>query len=250
MEPPVFYAPPENITADSIELPAAESRHALRVMRLEPPDLVMVIDGLGTAYRGEITAIGLKGSLTVRPHATLRAFGEPSVKLTLAAGLSTASRFDTLIQKGTELGVSRFVPVISDRSKVRIDSAAKAEAKVRRLEKVALAATKQCRRSYRPEILSPMSLASFLEDTDGEAANLVFHPGSPATGLEKALTVDDSTRRVSLLVGPESGFSNDEVATAVAAGFTMVSLGPRILRAETAGPVAAALVMALLGELR
>lgn len=219
-------------------------------MRLGPADMVVVIDGLGTAYRGEIESIDPKGNLTIRPHATLRAFGEPSVKLTLAAGLSTASRFDTLVQKGTELGVSRFVPVISDRSKVRIETESKAKAKVGRLEKVALAAAKQCRRSYRPQISSPVSLAAFLDETDGEAVNFVFHPGHPAAGLAEVLKADDNTRRVSLLVGPESGFSNDEVEAALASGFTMVSLGPRILRAETAGPVAAALAMAILGELR
>jgi len=247
---PVFYAPPEAVVESIITLPEAEARHAVKVMRLHEADMVLVVDGLGTAYRGEISHIApRKPAVTIRVHHVLRNFGEPSVRLTLAAGLSSGEKFDTVIQKGTELGVKRFVPIVTGKAKVRLDDPKRAAARVRRLEKVALAAIKQARRAYRPDIALPAALAAFLAETDADAANLLFHPSTTARPFEADLIPADITR-VSLLVGPESGFSEDEVRLAVEAGFTAVSLGPRILRAETAGPVVCALVMNALGELR
>ena len=217
-------------------------------MRLTRGELVLVVDGLGNAWRGSIEAISAR-SVSVRTLSHHRNFGEPSVRLTLAAGLSTASRFDDLVQKGTEVGVSRFVPVVSDRSKVRMEDPRKAGNKVARLERVALAAMKQCRRSYRPDISSPISLTDFLSETDPDSENLIFHPTAAGTGLSQ-LEWPADLRRVTILVGPESGFSDQEVALAEGAGFRAISLGDRVLRTETAGPVIAALVLAKLGEYR
>ena len=179
----------------------------------------------------------------------IRNFGEPAVVLTLAAGLSVGSKFDTVVQEGTELGVKRFVPIISERSKVKLDDPRKASAKTRRLERVALAAIKQCRRSYRPDISLPVSFAEYMKQADSEDLKLIFQPGDRVPSLEQ-IRVDAQTKRITALVGPESGFTPDEVDLAGKAGFILVSLGPRILRTETAGPVACALVMNMLGELR
>jgi 16S rRNA (uracil1498-N3)-methyltransferase len=249
MEPPVFYAPPECRDDDLIRLPDNESRHAVTVLRLSRADLVIVVDGLGTAYRGEISRIGNRRGVEVRIHSEIRNFGEPAVILTLAAALSTGAKLDAVIEKGTELGVKRFVPIISEKSKVKLDDPEKAAARTRRWERVALAAIKQCRRSYRPDISLPTGLTSFLRQADTESLRLVFHPGNNAGALER-MRPPNRVKRVTLLVGPESGFTADEVRQANDAGFTTVSLGPRILRTETAGPVACALVMNMLGELR
>lgn len=245
---PLFYAPTDAITDQTIALPTEESRHAGSVMRLVPGELVMVVDGLGNAWRGSIASVTPR-LVTVSVLSHHRNFGEPAVRLTLAAGLSTASKFDTLVQKGTEVGVSRFVPVITDRSKVKIEDARKAQSKVARLERVALAAMKQCRRSYRPDIAVPVSLTDFLAAADPEAVRLIFHPTADGVGLS-ALEIPSGIRRVTVLIGPESGFSENEIALAQGAGFQPVSLGERVLRTETAGPVIAALVLARLGEFR
>ncbi len=247
MEPPIFYALPEHLLNDVIELPRTESHHALTVLRLKPAAIVMVVDGVGNACRGEILAGG-KEIVRVRVHSRRRDFGEPAVRLTLAAGLSTASKFDEIVEKGTELGVKRFVPIICDKSKVKIEDASRARAKVTRLEKVALAAMKQCRRSYRPEISVPVSLPQFLREVDTESLNLIFVPSKLARPLDQ-LKIENDTKRASVLVGPEAGFSDEEVDLAVAGGFVAASLGSRILRAENAAPVACALIMHCLGEL-
>ena len=246
---PVFYAPPDHRSDDLIELPRSESRHALKVMRAKRGEIVVVVDGCGVAYRGEIYGVVARETVQVRIHAELRNFGEPLVRIQLAAGLSSVSKFDSLVQKGTELGVTRFVPLICRTAKVKLDDPRKAEARVKRLQKVALAAIKQCRRSLLPEITLPMTLDDLLRETDVDSVNVMFHPSQTGLGLKDVLA-GARTRRVSILVGPESGFTSDEEGAAAKAGYQTVSLGSRILRTETAAPVACALVMSLLGELR
>lgn len=264
-ELPIFFCPPERWRNDTIELPSEEGHHAVSVRRLTKGDRVIVIDGVGTAYRGEIAKIVGKKKVEIKPHLEIRNFGEPAVALTLAAGLSVGSKFDTVIQKGTELGVKRFVPIIAEQSKVRLDDVKKTAAKTRRFERVALAAVKQCRRSYRPEIAFPVGFAEYMREADPDSVKLVFHPidkttqrnhtptGSNLHGLTASweqLLANDYIKRVTVLVGPESGFTRDEIDMANKAGFVTISLGPRILRTETAGPVVCALVMNVLGELR
>lgn len=210
---------------------------------------MLVVDGLGNACRGEIARAGRSKSFQVRVHARLRNYGEPTVRLTLAAGMSAGSKLDSIVQKATELGIKRFVPILSEKLRVKLDDPKRAASRLRRLEKVALAAMKQCRRSYRPEVSSPVPVGQFLKETDRSDLNLVFHSTDMGRPLEECL-VDTRAPRVTLLVGPEAGFTPEEVAAAGEAGFKVVSLGRRVLRSETAAPVACALVMALLGELR
>lgn len=247
MDTPIFYAPPETWENGVIALSAAEAHHAQDVLRLRDGALVTVVDGLGQAADGELVPAGGR-KLAVRIHATTRNFGEPFIKLTLAAGLSAGSKFDEVVEKATEIGVSRFVPLITEKSKIRLDDAVKAKTRTARLEKVALAAIKQCRRSYRPGIALPMKLSQFVKETESSSLNLIFVPSESSVPLSRVELPSD-VRRATLLVGPESGFGEDEIRLALAAGYRAVSLGPRILRTETAGPVCAALVMQRLGEL-
>jgi len=244
----LFYAPPESFHDNTVTLPPDEARHAQKVLRLKPGAPVIVVDGQGTACRGSITQLSAKTAL-VTAHAEIRNFGEPRVRLTLAAGLSVGSKFDTVVQKGTELGVTRFVPVISEKSKVTFEEPGRARARTHRLHRVALAATKQCRRSYCPEITIPMTLEQFLAEHDPDDLSLLFHPSGQVPPFDRA-DLPENPRRAIVLVGPESGFTAAETEAAHSAGFTAVSLGQRILRAETAGPVAVALLMHRLGEFR
>lgn len=246
MLPPVFYAEPESCKGDIIKLSAAESHHAKSVLRLGAGQILMIVDGVGNAYRGEITGSSSGKRIDVAVHTRVRNWGEATVKLTLAAGLSTASKFDTVVQKGTELGAARFVGLVCDKSKVKLEESKRIKSRKTRLEKVALAAMKQCRRSYRPEVVLPVSFDEFLKETDPDSLNVMFHPEGQQ--LDKVL-LDPDVRRVTALVGPESGFSDDEVDLARAADYQIISLGPRVLRTETAGPVACALLMNLCGDL-
>ncbi len=243
---PLLYAPPEAVRDDLILLPSSEAHHVATVLRMGIGEPVTVVDGLGVAYDGEIRSIEKK-AVTVAVRTIVRNYGEPFVRLTLAAGMSAGEKFDTVVEKGTEVGVSRFVPVISEKTKVRFDDDKRVINRVERLEKVALAAMKQCRRSYRPDISQPLTMREYLQESVDAELKLIFHPSERAMALSKVVP-KGAPKRVAVLVGPESGFSPVEVELATESGFLPVHLGRRILRAETAGPVAVALVMYRLGE--
>lgn len=248
MELPVFYSSPEHLAEELITLSAAESHHAIDVLRMKAGELALVVDGLGNGARGEIR-FNKKKLVEVVVHSRLRQFGEPSVRLTLAAGLSVGYKFDEIVDKGTQLGVSRFVPLMTEKSKIKVEDPKRAHSKTERLEKVALAAMKQCRRSYRPEIALPLTLRQFLSESDEEGVKLLFHPGENSQSIND-LVLSDAPSRITLLVGPESGFSATEAAAAKEKGYVGVNLGRRILRTETAGPTAVALIMSRLGEFK
>ncbi|MEA2030579.1 MAG: RsmE family RNA methyltransferase [candidate division Zixibacteria bacterium] len=249
MTAPIFYAPPKNRTENTIILPAVEGKHAQSVMRLKRGDPVIVVDGLGIAFRGELTSGPRSKQVTVRIHTETRHFGEASVRLTLAAGLSAGYKFDKIIEKGTELGVTRFVPLLTAKSRVKLEDPKRITTRLKRWEKVALSAIKQSHRSYIPNISTPTRLADFLQQIEHGSLNLIFHTDQSVPPFDK-LQINFGFQRAYVLIGPESGFSQDEYLLALRAGFKATKLGSRILRTETAGPVACALVMNALGELR
>ncbi|MFH1687210.1 MAG: RsmE family RNA methyltransferase [bacterium] len=244
---PVLYAPPELWQEDQVTLAADESHHLVTVLRGRIGELVIVADGEGGAGRGEIVSLRRSGCI-IRLIQPLRNFGEPTVRLTLAAGLSTGYKFDSTVDKGTQLGVTRFVPLITAKATVRLPDSKRARTRQRRLEKVALAAMKQSRRSVLPQISAIISLERFLTEVDSDDVKLIFDAGASLPGID-AVAWPEASKRFTVLVGPESGFSSAEVAAAREVGFVAVSLGRRILRAETAGPVICALLMNRLGEL-
>jgi 16S rRNA (uracil1498-N3)-methyltransferase len=244
MQSPIFYVPSNKISGDLIELPADESRHAITVLRLKRNDPVVVVDGNGMTYRGELIIEKQSKYASVRVTSTIRNSGEPMVRLTLAAGLSTGFKFDQVIQQGTEVGISRFVPLKTEKSYIKSSDLSN---KLNRFEKVAVAAMKQSRRSYLPDVAGIRTLPEYLKESMDEPLKLLFHPE-----IEQSISLESlrnsSVQRASLLIGPESGFSTAEVNQALSAGFKPVSLGTRVLRTETAGPVCAALVLQALGE--
>lgn len=244
MHLPIFYVPSNKISSDTIELSADESRHVTTVLRLKRNDPVIVVDGNGMAYRGELVTDNNSKHASVRVTDTMRNSGEPMVRLTLAAGLSTGFKFDQVIQQGTEVGVSRFVPLKTEKSYIK---SADLSNKLNRFEKVAIAAMKQSRRSYLPDVAEIRSLPEYLKESMDEPLKLLFHPDVEA-GISLESIKNPAVQRAAILIGPESGFSVNEVASAINAGFKPISLGSRILRTETAGPICAALVLQALGE--
>ncbi len=248
MEPFVFYAPPESINGEDIILPRDEGHHARNVIRLKENSQVVVVDGLGTAYRGILSGISSHRETTVKVQNIVRNYGEPFVKLTLAAGLSEGYKFDNVVQQGTEVGVSAFVPVITEKSKIKIGDAAKAAARIKRLERVALSSMKQCRRSFCPTINSFVKFNNFIDSAAKDSLKLMFHPESAGNSFDRRKDMG-GIKEVTVLIGPESGFSDAEIEKAILSGFKTVTMGPRWMRAETAAPVASALVLSWFGEL-
>lgn len=220
-----FYAPPSSIRGDRILLPEAEARHARAVLRAEPGEEIVVVDGKGGWYRVTIDYIDPKqgvGTIQERREEV----GEPEVDVTVALGLLTKrSRFETFVEKAVELGVRRIVPLRGRHSETET-------IRGNRLRKVMVAALKQCRRSRLPALAEPQSLDSLLQETSCDC-RLFCHDQPSAEPVLHVLK--DGLEEVLVLVGPEGGFSSSEVETALAADCTPVSLGNRRLRAETAG---------------
>src|SRR6266700_3563747 len=218
-------------------------RHLARVLRARAGDTLTLFDGQGhevdavvVAVERERTTLALGAPRTAAPAAGAR----PVLLQSLARG----ERMDWIVQKTTELGVAEIIPVAAERSVARVP-AREAPARRARWEKIAREAARQCGRADVPTIGEPAALAAALQHwrdekrEDAGVAAFVLWEGSQGRPLRAALAAD--TRAVTLLVGPEGGFTDAEVALAQSSGFQVAGLGPRILRVETAAVVAVAL---------
>lgn len=230
-----FYAPPSHIENSRVVLPDDEARHAVRVLRHGPGDEIVVVDGAGGRYRVRLTETD-KRSAAGEIVAAEREVGEPSYRLRVGLGtLKNASRFETFAEKAVELGVSEIVPLVTERTE-------RMSLKAQRMENILVAAMKQSGRSRLPTLTEPQPLADVLAASSGVCI-LCHESADPEAMLPTVLSRAEDARAISVLVGPEGGFSEEEVAAAEEAGWTVASLGPRRLRAETAAIVAAAAVM-------
>jgi 16S rRNA (uracil1498-N3)-methyltransferase len=220
-------------------LGAAASRH-VQVLRLQPGSALTLFDGGGGQWAGEITAISRREVRvrTLRFDAQEREL-RPAV--TLAVGMPANERMDALIEKATELGASRIQPLVCERSVLRV-AGDRAQRKAAHWHAVAAAACEQCGRNRVPAVADPLRLDAWLQGLRGDAGvrcllTLAEAPPWPPLGLHGA-------HEVVVLSGPEGGFTPAEEAAACDTGFVTCSLGPRVLRADTA-PLAALAWIAL-----
>jgi 16S rRNA (uracil1498-N3)-methyltransferase len=207
------------------------------VLRLPPGAPLEVFDGAGNAWDASFTGSELRlGERRPAPR--------PGATVWLAFALARGEKGDWIVQKGTELGVSRLVPWQAERSVVRLDPDRAAE-RARRWRRIAEEAARQCGRAEVPEVALPGTLAAAL-DAPGGFVRIAFHAGA---GAPLASLVRPGTPGTLAVVGPEGGLTEREVEACVAAGCGLATLGPRVLRAETAAVVAAALLQHLAGDL-
>lgn len=228
-----------------IAFPDSEAQHAARVLRLRSGDRVEISDGAGQILSAEMTCVsrdGVQARLLERMPDR-----EALVDLTLYMGYPKAEKLELIVQKLTELGVRRIVPVVMARSVARPD-ARDAAKKRERYERIALEATKQCGRSRVCEVSEPMSWKAALEDMQTRALMLVPWEEAQGVRLGDVHAECPQARDIGLLIGPEGGISAEEIDDVQALGARNVTLGPRILRAETAAMASAAVVMALWGD--
>ncbi len=231
---------------EAVELPREEAQHAVKVLRLRPGDEVELIDGEGRAYAAEITRAERDGAaLTVRDALPER---EAPVMLTLYMGLPKAEKLELIAQKLTELGGARLTPVVMARSVARPDKK-DAEKRRERLERIALEAVKQCGRGRLPEMAVPVGWRDALDKMAAHQLTLIPWEEARGTRLSDVRAQCPEARDIALLIGPEGGITPEEAREAEARGAKLVTLGPRILRAETAAIASAAAVMTLWGDL-
>lgn len=227
-------------------LPRDEAKHAAKVLRLKPGDIVCAMDGAGRRWDAEIVRADGDG-VTVRLKDRLPD-NEASVRVTVYQGVPKAEKLDFIAQKLTELGAAALVSVKMERCVVRLDEK-DGRKRRERLERIALEAAKQCRRGRAPEIAEPVTWRQALQRMARH--DLVLVPWEDATGrcMKDAYNERPSAKDIGIVIGPEGGMSEDEVAALTEAGALTITLGPRILRTETASVVAAALVMQLWGDI-
>ena len=240
-----FYVCKEFMDGDSIRFPSDEVGHLSRVLRKKVGDTVWTVDGEGTAYRVQLTRI--KGNEAEgKVIQTRKRLGEPVAEVTLAQAVLKGTRFDWLVEKATELGVHRIIPMTTERT-----ASQASRQKLARWKRVAIAAMKQSGRCILPDITQGRPLEYVCSLGAGCRFRLIAEAASDSHPfhVQDRPPRSSSTARAILLVGPEGGFTEREINLAKEHGYTSVSLGPRRLRSETAGFLLTALVLSQLGEL-
>lgn len=237
---PRLFIPPEQIRA-RIGLKPRDVRYLVRVLRLEEGDEVVVFDGRGRRYRCRLIEEGGRWSLEVSEE--LPPEPEPPLKVILGQGLLKGEKMKWVIQKSTELGVWRIVPLITSRS---IPIYEEEDLKVMRWRRIAEEASKQSNRASVPLIEGPVALEEFARQAPG--LKVALWEGA-ATPFRDALCRGERPEEVSLVIGPEGGLSEQEAVMLEQEGFSLLSLGPRVLRSETATLAALALLQHLFGDL-
>ena len=241
-----FTIAPERIEGDRVAFDADETRHLVRVLRLGPGDLVIAADGQGRDYRVRILALGDTATGAILGVAPTRA--ESPLAISLVQGVPKGDKMEAIIRATTELGVTRILPALTERTVIRLAPGPWRE-RARRWQRVAREATKQCGRAVVPSVEAPRPLGEWLASDESADLRLCLWEGDgmPLGRFLEAL--DPGPRRASVIVGPEGGLAGDEVARARAAGYTPVTLGRRVLRTETAGPAIVAILQHRLGDL-
>ncbi|GIK55595.1 MAG: 16S rRNA (uracil(1498)-N(3))-methyltransferase [Chloroflexi bacterium] len=239
-----FFIPSQNLTDRQAILTGEQARQVALVLRLRPGERLVALDNTGWEYEVRLTAVSrdqVMGDVVDRRTAV----GEPTIHLTLYIALLKREKFEWVLQKGTEVGVSRFVPVITQRTLAQ-DTEIKA-GKQERWQKILTEAAEQCRRGRIPALAMPTRLADALAQHGAEMA-LIPWEEERGVGLKSALSAA-LPASIALFIGPEGGFAPEEIALARQHHVQPVTLGRRILRAETAALVAASLLIHEVGDM-
>lgn len=220
----------------------ADALHIAKALRMRPGEALTLCDGKGTDFEGVLETVTDR-QVTVRITASRPSQAEPTLAVTLYQGLPKGDKMDWIVQKAVELGVTAVVPVATRRSVARLEG--KADKKQERWQRIAAEAAGQCGRGMLPSVERPLSWSQALSCLSGEPA-LVFYEGG---GRPLRELVTPSTRRLSVFVGPEGGFDPEEIDAIRRQGGGVATLGPRILRYETAPLAALTLLMHLSGNM-
>ncbi len=234
-----FYAPKENFDGKTVMLDIDETRHLRDVLRLHVEDEVSVFDGTGREFRCSISEIGKKNSSLKIIEETEPASPESSFVITLAATVLNGEKYDLVIQKAVELGVTNFIPLHTVRCDVKIKDAVK---RMNRWQRIALEATKQTGRAKLMQINEPVELDALLANKNENVVLFSERDGGDFSNIKKA-------QQMTVIVGPKGGWDDSELEAARSKRIKIVTLGGRILRAETAAIAITAILQHRFGDL-
>ncbi|MCC2605783.1 16S rRNA (uracil(1498)-N(3))-methyltransferase [Planctobacterium marinum] len=239
--PRIYY--PDTLQSDTqIELPKDSAVHITNVLRLKPGHPVVMFNGDGNEYSGEIQEASKK-STTVFVSAKLGLSVESPLNTHLAQGVSKGERMDLVMQKSVELGVSEITPIITERCPVKL-SEERWQKKLQHWQKIIISACEQCGRNTLPILNQPVSYQAWIQQSTNQC-RLMLHPQAQLRLNQLALPPEG----VRLLIGPEGGLSDAEIYQAREFGYEEVLMGPRILRTETAALAALAILQAGFGDI-
>ncbi len=244
-----FYVAPGTLDGETLTLDEALARRLAKVLRLRAGDEILLFDGAGAEARVRLDAITDRGAgvtIIERGHGP----AEPRVRVHLYQSVTKGERFEWLLEKATEIGVARFVPIVTARAVVK----ASAEGhRIDRWRRIVVEAAEQCERGAVPIVEAPQPFAEALASAPGLLLLPYEDARDTAPGIQALLTHEIDAlfalAEVSIFIGPEGGYEQAEVQQAIDAGASVVTMGARVLRSETAGLVASTLVMHAVGEL-
>lgn len=245
---PKFFTARENITDNEIIIDSEDAKHIKKVLRLNVGDEITVCDGAGVDYLAQIKAIE-NDKIVCDINERHKCDTEPEIFITLYQGLPKASKMDYIIQKNTELGICKIVPVKMSRCVVKLENEAAERKKTERWQKISYEAAKQSGRGVVPEIAMPVTIDEVIENIRED--ELVFAPYEceQETRLKDIAEASKGVKRISFIVGPEGGFDITEVEKLRNAGIRTITLGKRILRTETAAESVVSMLMYAFDEI-
>lgn len=246
-----FFTQPENINEFQGKITGDDVKHIYKVLRLNEGEKVVLNNCNGSEYLGEIDSVS-KTEVLVKILEKLEINNESAVEIYLFQGLPKAQKMDLIVQKGTELGIKNFIPVITDRVDVKLKGDFK---KLDRLNRIALEAAKQSKRSIIPTVSEPIVFENVLDECKDMDLFLVPYENADNLGVKGVIAnlrkkdILNKIKKIGIMVGPEGGFEESEIEKLKNEGAYIITLGNRILRTETAGFVAASLIQYELGDL-
>lgn len=236
-----FYTAPENVRGGKLVIDGDEAKHMKNALRMQAGDMFIAFDGTGVDYLCRVVSLGAEVVADVVDSGVNNA--EPSVRVTLYQAYPKSAKMEEIVQKAVELGAHRIVPFVSSRCVKRPEDAS-------RLRRVALSAVKQCGRSVLPDVADVLRFDDALSLMKRHDALVVCWEEERETPLSAALALAGTATDIGVVIGPEGGLDQDEVNRMRAEGGVPVTLGPRILRTETAGIAVLAAIFYDKGQMR
>lgn len=241
-----FFTPKQLIEEDIALIQGDDVKHIYKVLRLQKGEKVIINDLEGTEYLGEILETS-KTEVKVNIIEKNEKNNESDLQIYLFQGMPKATKMDLIVQKGVELGMTQITPIITSRVDVKLRGEFK---KLERLNKIALEASKQSKRSVVPKVLEPLEWAEFAREIESMDLVVVPYENQEGFGIRNMIKKIDNNKikKVAVVIGPEGGFEDSEIDELELLGAHIVTLGPRILRTETAGFTATAILQYELGD--
>ncbi len=240
-----FLIPQKKINGNKAKITGQDAKHITKVLRMRPKDKILFTDGNGRDFISTITEISSQ-EVMLDITETINSKFESPVQITIFQGMLKDSKMDTLVRHLTELGIYAWTPLLCKRSIPRPDKK-RIDSRLKRWEKIAIEALKQCNRSILPKINKPVTFPDIIENCSKFDLKITFWENAtlPVNSLKK----NKNIKKIGILIGPEGGFSKEETALAEKAGFQTLWLGPRVLRAETASITACSLIQHYFGDI-